>query len=95
MAQKIRRIEARCPVCKQWSQIDREELGLDVTCPNCRQAVKLVPRSSAARGWRNFLKVLIVLGGVALCLWMYSCREEYMTRSMGGVPLPDASTPKR
>ena len=78
-------------MCRERHRIAREEVGMDVTCPNCLQAVKLVPRSSATRGWQMFFKVLIVLGGVGLCLWMYSCREESMTRAMGGVELPDIS----
>lgn len=71
--------------------MDRVELGLDVTCPNCKQAVKLVPRSRSARGWRNVARMLIVIGGVWLFFTLYSCREREIVRTLGGVPLPDIS----
>ena len=91
----MKTIDGRCPVCKQWRQMDVAAVGMLTICGNCRQTVRLVPRSSAARGWRNFVRVLMVMGGVCLCGWMYSCRMEGMVRSYGGVPLPDLSNRSR
>ena len=84
-------IDGRCPVCKQWRQMAAAAVGTLTVCGNCRQEVRLVPRSSAGRAWQMFFKVLIVAGGVWLCVALYGCREEAMVRSMGGVPMPDIS----
>jgi hypothetical protein len=91
----MKTIDGRCPVCKEWRQMDVAAVGMLTICGNCRQTVRLVPRSSTSRGWRNFLRVLIVLGGVWLCATLYSCREASLVRSYGGVEMPDLSNRSR
>jgi len=89
MVQKARVIEARCPVCRQWTEMESDLLGTDVTCPNCKQPVKMVPRPNLGQTRRRIWMVVIVLGGLALFVALYGLRVKVLNDTLSPRELPD------
>ncbi len=79
----MKTIEARCPVCGEWGWADPALIGNETTCPNCRQTVRVIPRTQRARARRDIARILIVAGGVILFLLIYEARVGALARVLG------------
>jgi DNA-directed RNA polymerase subunit RPC12/RpoP len=81
------KVDVRCPVCRQWGEVAKEELGKEQACPSCQQRVIPVPRPHAARR-RVWGVVAVCCFGLVLFGVLYMTQFNRMVEVFGGKPLP-------
>jgi uncharacterized protein (DUF983 family) len=84
---QMRLMDGRCPACGEWQQLNEALLGHGSVCGNCRQVVKLIPRTSGRRKLRWVVVALLVAGGLLGTLVLWQWRVESLVRTLSGPEL--------
>ena len=69
-------VDARCPVCGQWAEIEQSFLGQPQNCFNCHQMSIPVPRTARAIFWRKVIKLGF---GLLIVWWFFSAFLSWLS----------------
>ncbi len=72
-------VSSKCPMCGERRVIERASVGQESECANCRQVVRLIPKSTVRLKVEYWLFFLASLAAMWLGFHIYQSRLDSLT----------------